>query len=126
MRSRATLLLAMLMASLSNNALAGIAVSPAEVRLHGRLAGTQLLLDAETDGHTTDVTRDVRFTVEPAGIVDVSASGYVKAVADGRTTIRIDYHGETFNVAVEVRGVTAAAPANFQRDVMPILSRYSC
>ena len=102
--------------------LAELIVTPRDVRLSGRLAASQLLVTAVS----TDVTRDVNYTLEPVGIVEVSSSGFLKPLADGRASLRIELRGETVTVPIVVERVSAAEPVDFERDVQPILSRYSC
>ncbi|MBC8115597.1 MAG: DUF1549 domain-containing protein, partial [Candidatus Saccharimonas sp.] len=101
---------------------AELIVSPSDIRLSGRLAASQLLVTAAA----TDVTRDVTYTLEPAGIVEVSSSGFLKPLADGRVSLRIELRGETVTVPVVVERVSAAEPVDFERDVQPILSRFAC
>jgi uncharacterized protein DUF1549/uncharacterized protein DUF1553 len=101
---------------------AELIVTPRDVRLSGRLAASQLLVTASS----TDVTRDVTYTLEPAGIVDVSPSGFLKPLADGRASLRIELRGEAVTVPVLVERASTAEPVDFERDVQPILSRYAC
>ncbi len=105
---------------------AEIVVSPKQVEITGRLAGSQLLIDVTLDGKTLDLTRDAAFVVEPSGVVEVSASGFVKPLADGQAVIRITVRGETHSVPVKVDRVSLPVPADFERDVMPVLSRFAC
>lgn len=101
---------------------AELVVSPKDIRLSGRLAASQLLVTAAS----TDVTRDATYTLEPAGIAEVSSSGFLKPLADGRASLRIKLRGDTVTVPVVVERLSAAEPVDFERDVQPILSRYSC
>ena len=101
---------------------AELIVTPRDIRLSGRLAASQLLVTAAA----TDMTRDVKYTLEPAGIVEVSSSGFLKPLADGRASLRVELGGETVTVPIFVERVSAAEPVDFERDVQPILSRYSC
>lgn len=103
-----------------------IRVSPTELKLTGPLAGSQLLLDLVIDGKTVDVTRDSVFDVAPQGIVEVSPAGYVKPLSDGKALIRISIRGEQFSVPVTVAQSSNSANVNFERDVMPVLSRFAC
>ena len=103
-----------------------IRLSPTEIKLKGPLAGSQLLLDLAIDGKTVDVTRDSVFDVAPQGIVEVSPAGYVKPLSDGLASIRISIRGEQFSVPVTVAQSADSADVNFERDVMPVLSRFAC
>jgi hypothetical protein len=103
-----------------------LVVSPKHVELTGRLAGSQLLIDVRLDGKTLDATRDAAYAVEPAGIVEVSATGFVKPLTDGQAVIRVTVRGETLSVPVKVDRVSKPVPVDFERDVMPVLSRFAC
>lgn len=103
-----------------------IHVSPKEIALKGPLAGSQLLLDFRIDGKSVDVTRDAAYVVEPAGIIEVSSTGYVRPLADGQAAIRIGIRGESFSVPVTVSALSSAPSVNFDRDVMPVLTRFAC
>lgn len=111
---------------LSLDALAEIHVSPPQIELVGRLAGSQFVVDLPLDGKTQDVTREARYAVEPAGIVEVSTSGYVRPLATGRATVQIEVRGNVASIPVNVTQFTTPPPVDFERDVMPVLSRYAC
>ena len=101
---------------------AELTATPRDIRLSGRLAASQLLVTASS----TDVTRDAAYTLEPAGIVEVSSSGFLKPLADGRASLRIELRGETVTVPIIVENVSSPPPVDFERDVQPILSRFAC
>lgn len=103
-----------------------IRVSPTEIKLKGPLAGSQMLLDLVIDGKTVDVTRDSVFEVVPQGIVEVSPVGHVRPLSDGQASIRISIRGEQFTIPVTVAQSSNSAQVNFERDVMPVLSRFAC
>lgn len=103
-----------------------IRVSPTELKLTNPLAGSQLLLDFVIDGKTIDVTRDSVFEVAPQGIIEVSPAGYVKPVSDGQAQIRISIRGEVISVPVTVAQSANSGNVDFERDVMPVLSRFAC
>lgn len=103
-----------------------IVVSPKQLQLSGRLAGSQLLVETEIDGKTVDLTRDAKYTATPPGIVEIAASGYVRPLQDGQAVIRIDIRGEALSVPVTIVQLTQTVAVDFERDVMPVLSRFSC
>ena len=105
---------------------AEITVSPQQMKLIGRLAGSQILVSGQVDGHQADLTRDAQYTVVPAGILEVSPSGYVRPLADGQAAIQIEFRGDTQTIAVKVDQVTTLPATDFERDVMPVLSRFAC
>jgi Protein of unknown function (DUF1549)/Protein of unknown function (DUF1553) len=132
MKSRASIFFVSMLAGVAVLAIApvpcraGIVVSPKDVRLSGRLASSQLLVESRIDGKTLDLTRDAKYVIEPGGIVDISSSGFVRPISDGRAVVRIEVRGETVSVPVVVEHVSARPPVDFEQDVQPVLSRYSC
>ena len=105
---------------------AEVVVSPKQLELTGRLAAGQLLVESRLDGKALDMTREAKYGVEPSGIVEVSTSGHVKPLLDGQAVVRIEIRGETLSVPVTVARVSTPIPVDFERDVMPVLSRFSC
>jgi hypothetical protein len=102
-------------------------VDPASVALHGPGAVYTILVTGRTaDGRLVDRTRDAQFRSQDAKVAVVSPAGVVRAVGDGQTTVVAEIDGKTLNVAVSA--VEAAAPRrfNFENDIEPILSRYTC
>lgn len=101
-----------------------IEVSPTQLQLADRLAGSQLLINAKVDGKTIDATRDATYAVEPPGVVQVLPTGYVKALSNGTANIRVTLRGESQTVPVTV--ARPSSSVDFETDVMPVLSRYAC
>ncbi len=73
-----------------------------------------------------DRTREAHFRSLDPKIVAVTPAGVVRAVGDGRTTIVVEIDGRAHNVAATVADATAPRRFNFENDVEPVLSRYSC
>ena len=107
-------------------ALAALEVNPREIRLTQRFAYVQLLVTARLgSGETIDATRMVETSVSSA-IADVSRSGLVRPVADGKGTLVLRLGGKSVEVPVTVLGVHSAPKVNFVHDVAPVLSRIGC
>ena len=71
--------------------------------LRGRDARQQLVVTARlVSGQFTDSTRQATFRAEPAGIVEIDATGLVKPLADGRATISAQFAGLTAQTPVAV------------------------
>ena len=111
--------------------MAELVVTPEQVDLSGRLAGCQLLLEWRVDGQLIDVTREATYTPEPTSpestqYVEASSTGYLKPIRDGATSIQISVRGESVSIPVRVREVSTEQPVDFERDVMPVLTRFAC
>lgn len=107
---------------------AGISVvAPSPIRLDGPDARHQLLIDgSDSLGRKFDLTPAAQFAVRDPGIVSVSSAGLLTARADGHTEVQVHVAGQILNVAVAVQGTRSERHFNFERDILPILSRYGC
>lgn len=104
-----------------------ISVDPPTVRLDGVQACYSLLVQAKTgDGQLVDRTAEARYSSQNPAIATVTATGVVKPVADGLTTIVIDVSGQRVSVPVAVTGTTLPRRFNFEDDIGSILSRAGC
>jgi hypothetical protein len=102
--------------------------SDGEFLLDGPDAGQQLVVTGHfASGQARDLTRAVLYDVRPAGVVEVSPSGLVLPRADGAATITVKAPaGIESSIRVRVRDVQADKPLNFERHVIPILTRFGC
>lgn len=74
-----------------------------------------------------DLTRTVTYTVQPKGIVEISATGLALPLADGSATITAKTkEGPTASVKVRVTRFGEESPLNFERHIQPILTKFSC
>jgi hypothetical protein len=101
-------------------------VNPRKVTLAPGDPGAQIV--AETTGPhggRRDVTSRVRWKAEPAGVIAVEASGYVRPLAPGTATLSGTFEGRTgtVQVAVETGG---ERPWSFAEDIVPILTHAGC
>ncbi len=98
-------------------------VTPAKIELRGMLDGRQLLV---SNTQLRDLTRDAKYHVEPAGVVRVSAQGYVRAVGKGTANVLVDINGQKRTVVVAVNDFDENKPLHFANDILPLLSRHGC
>lgn len=96
--------------------------------LIGPDARQQLLLTVETpDAHPRDVTGEVTFRVEPAGIVEFLDKGFLKPLADGKAVITAELNGAApASIEVTVERSGAPLPINFANEIAPVLTRNGC
>lgn len=78
-----------------------------------------------SQGMTTDVTRDVVVTFEPTGIARYQ-EGRVLPVRDGTATALIRHGSLQATTKVTVQNAIAEPPVSFRHDVIPILTRSGC
>lgn len=106
---------------------APIQVQPAEVVLTGPAARFTLLVDSgDVDGFVTDLTRDAAYRSLTPDICAVSETGVISSITDGNGRIQVRYAEQETEVSVVVRDTGAEPEFNFERDIVPILSRYGC
>jgi hypothetical protein len=96
--------------------------------LAGPESWRQLLVAAEAEsGRTIDVTRSVRYKVEPADLAEVDATGLAIPKRDGEGAVRIEADGvNPISVKLIVQQIQSPPRVGFAMHVNPILSRGSC
>jgi hypothetical protein len=98
-------------------------VFPPKFELNGLHEGQQLLV---TGPGQRDVSRTATYAVEPANVVRVSTSGYVRPIGKGTATIRVESGGQKREVTVVVKDFDEATPLHFTNDIEPIFARHGC
>jgi hypothetical protein len=97
-------------------------------QLAGRDAAQQLVVTGEySTGQQRDLTRSVKYTTQPEGIVVVDATGYVTPLAEGEATIQVAAEsGPSSEVKVKVTNLIQDTPVNFANQITPLFTKYSC
>ena len=100
-----------------------------EVLLRGADASRQLNVAAKfSSGPMQDITRRVRYSVEPAGVVQVDEAGRLSVLADGSAVVRAREEGSGLQAEIKVRVQDAKAipPVSFANRIVPIFTKASC
>jgi len=123
------LLLGALLAALSPSAWAGSLV------LQYRAGVTNLVLTSQdsrqqvlatTEG-SRDVSREVTWSAEPAGVVSIDRSGRVSPLTDGTALLKAqDAQGQTATLPVTVLNAARPAPIHFGNQIVPIFTKNGC
>ncbi len=100
----------------------------AEVALRGKDAARQVLATvAGEDGSERDLTREARWTVEPATLASVDRSGRVTPLSDGiGKLIATTKDGANASIPLSVADSAAAAPIHFANQVVPVFTKNGC
>ncbi|MDG2130833.1 MAG: DUF1549 domain-containing protein [Fuerstiella sp.] len=99
---------------------------PASVTLSNPFDYAQLLVSATLNtGEVIDVTRNVELQHDGA-VVNITASGFVKAKADGQGKLLVKLGEQAVEVPVSVSGVAQPFVSDFIKHVNPVLSRVGC
>ena len=98
------------------------------VTIRGRDARQQLFVTGtDTAGELQDFTHHVTYTSEPAGIVDVDATGLLVPLRDGAATvIATNPDGLTARLPIHVRDFANQRPINFKNQIVPIFTKLGC
>ncbi len=109
-------------------AIAGETVSPPRVDLAGPGDRVQLVVRGLQDGWNVDYTRtpDCVIRIEPADLATLDDRGRLTANRDGTGQISIVFRDQSWNLPLTVSGVAQPPAVDFDRDVQPILTRFSC
>lgn len=86
----------------------------------------QLLVTASSESGHVDVTRKCEFTVEPAHVLRVDATGLVTPTADGEATVTAVQGDRRTSVKVAVSGFATPLPLNFTNQVVPVFTKLGC
>lgn len=105
---------------------ASLAVYPADISLLTARGRQSFIVQAAfADGLTRDVTADARATLTDGKLARLDRN-VVMPVADGSTTLKIEYGGKSVTVPVKVKEAAKDRPVSFTLDVMPIFMRAGC
>jgi len=77
------------------------------------------------DGTTKDVTGESQFVLGDAAIAKLEGN-VLRPVADGKTSIKVDFGGQAVDVPVEVARATEDPPVSFRLDIMPVFMKSGC
>jgi hypothetical protein len=104
-----------------------LAVYPPAVALRGSDASQQLIITGNLPGgKLADLTGAVRYQVQGAAVVRVTASGRVVPLANGSTQVTARYGNHTVTVSVRTEAMDQNLPINFPNQVVPIFTKVGC
>ncbi len=79
------------------------------------------------DGTERDVTRQVAYQSEPAGIIAIDSSGHVTPLTEGSATITATLtDAQAASASVRVEHFQTDLPINFANDVVPLFTKHGC
>jgi hypothetical protein len=106
-------------------------VHPELVELRGNFAQTQLVVRERIqpnppDERAPDKTAIAIYHSAHPNIASVDATGCITAKSNGQTSITVSADGSSTSVDVRVDGIVDRPSVDFQRDVLPVLTRSGC
>src|SRR5688500_125156 len=103
-----------------------IAVYPADIKMNTKLARQGFVVVATRDeGVTLDVTKVASAKVAHPNLAKLEGTT-VFPVADGDTTLEIEYAGHKTAATVNVKDAAADRPISWHLDIMPVFMRAGC
>lgn len=101
-------------------------VFPAEVNLKYQRDRQSLVVRwTEANGVHRDVTADAKFTLADPSKAKIT-NGVLTPVADGETTLKVEWQGKTAQIPVKVEEAQVDQPISFRLDVMPVFMKAEC
>lgn len=96
--------------------------------IRGRDARQQLYVTGVySSGQLRDITSTAKYSAEPAGIVEIDATGMVTPVADGTVAIHArNEAGMVATVTTTVTGFQNDIQINFKNQIVPIFTKLGC
>ena len=114
----------------SSASAAGLVIRPDRVALDGGFERCQLLVAESADGvdpeRRPDLTMAASYVSADPAVATVSPAGVVSAAGNGTTRIVATVGDVSATVEVEVAGVVEQPRADFDRDVLPVITRAGC
>ena len=105
------------------------ALRDGQLLLKGADATRQINLALKNaSGSVSDATRAVRFTAEPAGVVEVDSGGRLSVRGNGAAILKARHEssGLQAELKVLVQDAQTVAPINFGNKIVPIFTKASC
>jgi Protein of unknown function (DUF1553)/Protein of unknown function (DUF1549) len=100
-------------------------ISPESFTITPDDAGLQLLAVRTADGLSRDLTSQVQWTAEPAGLIDLEPGGYLRPVGQGVVTVKAALGSQSATSRITLAAVSARS-WDFAEDIVPIFTRLGC
>ena len=97
------------------------------ITMRGRDARQQLYVTGVfSSGQLRDFTHKVKYSVAPAGVLKVDATGLATPSTDGVAVVTATAGGKSSTLKITVEGVTRQIPINFKNQIVPIFTKLGC
>ena len=106
--------------------LVDVQVYPKDANIFTQRGKQSLVLQAKySDSTTRDVTAEAKYTFADPKFAKLD-KGTLLPLADGETTLKIEFGGRTLSVPVKVKDAAKERPVTFSMDVMPVFTKGGC
>lgn len=98
------------------------------VHIAGKDASRQLIVIGRYDsGQQRDLTRDVQYQTEPAGIVAIDKNGLATPLKEGEAILEISIEdGMDVSSKIVVTNIEQDLPINFANQITPVFTKHGC
>lgn len=107
-----------------------LAIGPnlgADLKIVGKDARVQILVNAtHAGGRISDVTRQAKYQVEPAGILSVDETGLMTPLQDGTAQVTATFGEKSVVAPVHVADFADNRPMNFKNQIVPVFTKLGC
>lgn len=98
-----------------------------ELQIVGQDARVQIIVSAShTNGRQSDVTRAVRYVVEPADILSIDETGLMTPLKNGTATVTATLGERTTTASVHVADMENQRSMNFKNQIVPVFTKLGC
>ncbi|GAB4138542.1 MAG: DUF1549 and DUF1553 domain-containing protein [Planctomycetaceae bacterium] len=99
-----------------------------KILIRGRDARQQLFVTGKySSGQLRDLTRSVKYSTSPQGIISVDQTGMVTPQKDGVAKLTVtSSNGKRAETTVHVSGFAKPLPINFKNQITPIFTKLGC
>ena len=74
-----------------------------------------------------DVTHKATYQINPAQIAEISSTGYLKPLANGKATLTATFENATpITTTIHVEQAGTPQPINFANEIVPLFTRHGC
>ncbi|MEC8929429.1 MAG: DUF1549 and DUF1553 domain-containing protein [Verrucomicrobiota bacterium] len=106
--------------------LVDVQVYPKDANIFTQRGKQSLVLQAKySDSTTRDVTAEAKYTFADPKFAKLD-KGTLLPLADGETTLKIEFGGRTLSVPVKVKDAAKERSVTFSMDVMPVFTKGGC
>jgi hypothetical protein len=119
-------LFALLFTVSSIQAASPLTIHPESIELAGSDSQQQVIVSADAGRFTADVTREATLEIADGTIASVNSSGVVTPLKSGATKLTVTHGDSTATIDVTVSDGETELPLDFDRDIVPILTRRGC
>lgn len=96
------------------------------IAIRSRDTRQQLFVSYTTASGHVDVTRTVKLTASPDGLLQIDETGLVTPLADGEAVVTAEHGDHSAQVKISISGFATPLPINFRNQIVPVFTKLGC